>query len=351
MPRVFKATQACPPPLTRNALAAEERIRLVRSSRKIQTLLGETPHFLENAPPTFDPGMLKASSLDTSAGNAILHPGGTALRRCAMTTGETPASRGHVHSSSMVQHPARLVGPKSRHSSSTVPPVSRPLLLLRVQTEPKPPQQHFLDAALNLGPSFPELVVAAWSPPTSTGERSKKLDRVARTLGEAVPPELVFPPARGRSLNPIRSVPAPNSPTPKNGGISYNRTSSSIGSYRQRPALDSPTFAPNNPVTARISHNRSSSSLASYRHRPALDSPTFAPNNPLSGYISHNRSSSSIGSVRPRPRVGLPASPRPESTPSPISPSHAVLTSPQGWRGEWNEDMSEVIKRLRELRP
>ncbi|KAJ7129491.1 hypothetical protein C8R44DRAFT_872753 [Mycena epipterygia] len=183
-------TSSCPPPPTKNVLTPDERVRLVRSNKKIQALLGETPHFVENPIPAFD---------------IILQH-----RRTAVSDDQRiyEASRMRATRSPpcIVQQPTLTLRHKSKHSMST-PPVSRPFLLLRVESRQPTPSRHEhgqtrsmpqpLDTALNLGPPFSYSVAQSRplpSPPANESVAWKKMDKVTRTLGQAIPPELVLSP-------------------------------------------------------------------------------------------------------------------------------------------------------------
>ncbi|KAJ7498750.1 hypothetical protein FB451DRAFT_1161432 [Mycena latifolia] len=289
---------SCPPPPTKNALKADERTRLVRSSRKIQALLGETPHFVENPPPTLD--VLNASSRHSMyPRHAVLHKRVMSEERGAARMRLSHQAAQHSHSPSMVQQPAVMAVQKSKHCSSALPPVSRPLLLLHVLSrEANPP--HTLDTALNLGPSFLDLV-AAWSPPSSPTAnespgyvRRKKMDRVVRRLGETVPPDLVFPSDRGRSLESMQSVSAP------------------IPNFQTRVMTNS------------------------------VDGRLVPPSSTTPRKCTYDRR---------RSCVGFPALQYPETPTLPLRFERAASPKPQaGWNGEWNENMDEVIKRLRNLK-
>lgn len=151
-------------PVTTHFLKADQRVRLMRSTRKMEHLLGETPLFIDtNSPvtPTFP------QSRQTRAAYIYVAP---------------------ARSSSLGVHiPPN--GDSSQASTSRVP--ARPLLAVRV---PAPTNRDSGSFAL----ASPASVLSFPTPPKSSADeqrrhRTRKMARIFRTLGEPVPAELVFP--------------------------------------------------------------------------------------------------------------------------------------------------------------
>ncbi|KAJ7129490.1 hypothetical protein C8R44DRAFT_872752 [Mycena epipterygia] len=135
------------------------------------------------------------------------------------------------------------------------------------------------------------------------------MDKATRTLGQVVPPELIFPPD--------------HVPTHSRGRSSSSR--------------------PNLPASIPDLHIMSTS-VTEYSEPTSI-----APRK----YIFPKRSASNASTYDRRPYPGLPASPRPQNA-SPLHVRNLGTTNLQrneaGWSGEWNDDMDQIIKRLRELK-
>ncbi|KAJ7290525.1 hypothetical protein C8J57DRAFT_1459041 [Mycena rebaudengoi] len=156
-------------PRTTHALPHAQRLRLLRSTRKVGAILGETP-LLE--------GFVSSPTAPTFASSST----GTLIHRPVYIY--TPAPR----SSSLA---AASSSSSSSSSFSSRAPIFPPGLEPRPAPAPRPPSEDFSF-------SFP-----ATTAPDPADERrrfrTRKMAKVVRTLGENVPAELVFPPARRRS--------------------------------------------------------------------------------------------------------------------------------------------------------
>ncbi|KAJ7668175.1 hypothetical protein B0H17DRAFT_1088099 [Mycena rosella] len=247
-----------------NALPHSQRLRLIRSMRKLGDLLTETALLVEPAQSPVQDGSQPFLSLPI--------PTSSPFRRQFFSL--------------------RL--PKTNASDNT--PVTSPLSAT-------------FSVALN-SPSTPVIDVEAL--------HERKLAKVAQTLGENVPPELVFPRSarNGRKRSSTVSVPEPRVPGP--------------------------------PVVARRRHARGASRT-----------------------IKHSASSTSL-------RVPMPVFdhepfsystlvpiPTADCTPSPTTPTARVSSPPTrekargmhrkeaGWSGEWSgsvQNMDDVVRGLRDLR-
>lgn len=147
---------------------SEQRVRLLRSMRKLEALLGETPLFAGTQPSTF-----------TSSHSRSVSSMSSAARRCSRLF-----KAGHSWSIPTL--------PAGSHNEVSCP--SRPHLVLSFPASGEP-----LDPAEITPPPSPLSSTfspaLAWPPlpPVDAGRR--KLAKLAHTFGENVPPELVFPAA------------------------------------------------------------------------------------------------------------------------------------------------------------
>ncbi|KAJ7644950.1 hypothetical protein FB45DRAFT_999808 [Roridomyces roridus] len=144
-------------------LLQQERSRLIRSTRKIQEVVGETPHVV--AVPTSLP--VASSSKWTSK--------------------ITKRNRNHDAPGSAVE-PTPQSDALRPTLYLSVPDASHPERLLL----PTPPPSPTLTVALNL-PNVADYLVK-----DDTQARRRKMAKLFRTLGTNVPPELVFPPTSNR---------------------------------------------------------------------------------------------------------------------------------------------------------
>ncbi|KAF8193918.1 hypothetical protein K438DRAFT_1969217 [Mycena galopus ATCC 62051] len=169
-------------PVTTHLLRPDQRVRLMRSTRKMEHLLGETPLFIDtNSPIT---GNFSAPQ----------------SRRSAFIYVAAPARSSSLN----VYTPPE---PDSAEASTSQIP-ARPLLAVRV----RPPTD--TEPSITSSP----LVSSFTLPPKSPADeqrrqRTRKMARIVRTLGENVPAELVFPgnspmgrPRRTSTLSKRRSA-------------------------------------------------------------------------------------------------------------------------------------------------
>ncbi|KAJ7622270.1 hypothetical protein FB45DRAFT_123546 [Roridomyces roridus] len=147
-------------------LLQEERSRLIRSTRKIQEVVGETPQVVDvTALPAFS---------------------SSSARRWASKITKRTRNRNSLH------HDLPALPATASPASDAI----RPTLYLSVPDEPYPEQ-----LVLPTPPPSPTLTVALNLP--NVGDylvkddvqaRRRKMSKLFRTLGTNVPPELVFPP-------------------------------------------------------------------------------------------------------------------------------------------------------------
>ncbi|KAF8060690.1 hypothetical protein FPV67DRAFT_302462 [Lyophyllum atratum] len=206
---------------TVNKLDHAQRMRLVRSNRKLEAVLGTAPYYLEPQSPDMP------SHKPTSK----------AHRREARVFDHSPSSS-TSSTSTLISEKSYIAVPKSRKPSSPLPnpkltsnskstrglELSRPLLL-RLRSVPippvtPPPLSSRLDCASPTSPTF--TITLDNLQATTLEKRRQKMAKLTRTLGENVPPELVFPAkatlpaptarARRRERKPLPSAFVPSPP-------------------------------------------------------------------------------------------------------------------------------------------
>lgn len=215
-------TYPCPPPTT-NMLDSQQRMRLIRSARKLEAVMGTTPYLLEaDVPITFLP---IGGNKKSVTGKALKRQGSIFMnyhRDSPSVTSFSSVSTASFHSpsASLVSLPSSM---RSTESLSVTPPglpargrrsadKPRPLYLC-MNTVPVPPTDHRCSSP----PSTPSSARAssAYFPPSprtpsfdAAELRRKRMAKLARHLGENVPPELVTaqgPPSQLRSEEGVLS--------------------------------------------------------------------------------------------------------------------------------------------------
>ena len=195
-------TTIIPPPTT-NKLDAVQRARVMRYSRKLGAVLGTTPFLLESCGSTvpatlYPPSRHSSTRSHTKRHRHRQHSDFEDPPRASSESSPLPFSRAASSSKdsllstsdSSVESDLPVVLASKSHRAGATP---RPLIFLdtvpvsssdtRVQATPRLPRSPSLDALLT--PTTPKQL--------STAEaRRRKMARVMRTLGEKVPPELVF---------------------------------------------------------------------------------------------------------------------------------------------------------------
>jgi hypothetical protein len=213
--------------------------------------------------------------------------------------------------------------------------------------------------------------------------RRKRVSKLARHLGERIPPDLMLPkpmsvkPNRGsqrrRRFLPARTSPVPSivPPLPAESPTSEQETTSSLSSPSSmfdvsRPAVEetvevfeSAGYAPDAVPPPQFSqkHQRLHGTFSA----PLLrERPTQPPTNRYSGGIDHsdtnfledNEPESGSSVVSPRRPESRLAFLHLRSASAPPAPNVVLHRSErrQGWSGEWNvASMQDVISRLRDL--
>ena len=202
------------PPPTSNRLGSNQRHRLMKSTDKLARVLGTTPYLLEvsELPITLLPvgNSKKATKASRRERSIISHSASSSSSSLTMNGSVTslPSSNSSTDSLPTVPRPAF-----SDAKSKATPPA----LYIRLNTVPvSPSDNRFMSSfpptpstATPLGTSssytFPP------SPPTPNFDQSeirrKRMAKLARHLGETIPPQLVFPTPR-YSPSPLAGVPS-----------------------------------------------------------------------------------------------------------------------------------------------
>ncbi|PSR72661.1 hypothetical protein PHLCEN_2v11469 [Hermanssonia centrifuga] len=210
------------PPLTSNTLESYQRARLVRSTRKLGAVLGTTPRLVEPEPIPIKLLPIGRSSTSSLSSNGHNSPYGYhhGYPRSYTSVKASPSINSVYSSSSSNSSVVSLTLPptyssdvlptpksfssKPRRSANTPHP-----LVLRVNTVPVKPS----DIRVPMSPftaSIVPIVPGCTEPdtpvvPSAAEVRRKRMAKLTRTLGENIPPEIVFPPTT--STSNARSAP------------------------------------------------------------------------------------------------------------------------------------------------
>ncbi|KAJ6511806.1 hypothetical protein DFH09DRAFT_1374376 [Mycena vulgaris] len=366
-------------PKTTHVLHHDQRARLMRSTRKVEALLGETPLLV-------DPSTPQNSSFPNSNPDfASRRPPFiyAATPRSSSLGVYTPHAHAHTSTSTSRAHP---------HPHPHV----RPLLSVRLPPDSEPPA-----SATSL--AFPPDAAAC---PPSPGpaddprwQRTRKMARVVRTLGARVPHELVFPAGAAPHPRPHtltkRRARAPSSASRAGAGTaaqdgrgeataedSGSETASvystlSGGDWVSVGAPGPPGLLSSVPIP--IPTPASSSSAPRWGYERGMDATTgthdrgrLPSSNSSSPPIraaptpsSFSAPAASTSTSQP-PKSILRPSATPASAPAPTPPEPEVVgydrgthRTERGWSGEWvatgagvgqMQSMNDVARQLRELR-
>ncbi|KAJ7503218.1 hypothetical protein B0H11DRAFT_1984531 [Mycena galericulata] len=355
-----------PLPDTHIALSQAEHSRLVRSSRKLQALLGETPQVIESA--LAGEATRKEFSVPAPEGNL-------ARRRAAKTPlSSRSSSPSPSHSGStltLAKSAAALCPHLLLHLERPVAQLHTPKHTYAHSLSPPPtPLSPTNSIALNSGPSTPPVSHTSHLSLSSKGTapmRRRQAAKLARTLDENIAPALepAYPlPAVPVSVPPARGLPASTlglSKPPPGSVFAFN---SDIMAKRT-PLQRRPKPAPSAPVVSEA---------------PVLVStdtqvPAPAPLVPRSlstlvrslSTAAHGRGRHPlIKTPRSHRRAQSVASPDTSQNASESHDSHSELISTadtdaerqhwqrrrkeKGWSGEWNQEVGAVAKQLRRLK-
>ncbi|KAJ7657616.1 hypothetical protein DFH06DRAFT_1327695 [Mycena polygramma] len=332
-------------PPTTHSLPKPQRLRLMRSTRKLTALLGTTP-LLVDARDDLEP-------LRTPDAHSPLEP---------IENDACPATIASILSLSLssttnaeyeqpgqedtgADNPAALVfvtTPTSAH---------RPTLLLRMNTVPLRcnssnnrrransqawgrPASFASPPPSPSSPVFPPSPVFDCRPDVA---RRRKMARVTRTLGENVPPGLVFRP--DTTLSPSPSRPSIDS------DASYSELDSPSDDEDDKPKL---SLDASEIRFAKVSLGPLDSVVElADTAAPSPSSPTTCPTPSTRPSLSSDRTAwiPHITSIRRSASQRRNPNPRLHPQPQP-----AVMRTEPGWTGAWNQEEGKVVRGLRELK-
>ena len=206
------STSTNPPPPTTNKLDAAQRARVMRSSRKVGAVLGTTPFLLESCGSTMPVTLHRASTQreDSHPRTLLSHVKHHHIHRqysiCerARVSSESLPPLLPSHASSSSKESLLSTSDSSAETEESAMPLMlavrslhpganpRPLILLNSVHESS--DTHVPSATLSpLSSTFDVPPTPTTPTELSRAEvRRRKMARVVRTLGENVPPELVF---------------------------------------------------------------------------------------------------------------------------------------------------------------
>lgn len=177
-------SRPCPysaPLQTSNNLNGKERSRLVRSTRKLGAVLGATPQLSENVDWPCEAYRTHKSSPPSESSSSA-----SSIRSTSSVQPLVKPTRRHA---SVCEHPTRAdvyASPSSASStvSLALPPAPKsPGALLTLPATPGTP-----GTPSSFGSTTPTTPVF----PTAAETRRKRMAKLTRTLGEIIPPHLVF---------------------------------------------------------------------------------------------------------------------------------------------------------------
>jgi hypothetical protein len=245
------STHTRPPPPTTNKLDAVQRARVMRSSRKLGAVLGTTPFLLESCGVTV-PATLHPASRPDGAHRTRAVPSHVKRhhRQCSILE-EPRASSESLPLPSLSRSSSSSKESLLSTSDCSTEESLVPLMLAAKSPFVRETQRLVLVHSVPLPPSDP-LSPNADVPPTPTTPvepncaeaRRRKMARVMRTLGENVPPELVFRTEKDSSSAPTalsrtRSTPTSHSHHHRRRSASVDSTSQ----WQRLVELPAPVFA------------------------------------------------------------------------------------------------------------
>ncbi|KAF7342466.1 hypothetical protein MVEN_01836100 [Mycena venus] len=192
--------QRCPP--TTHALPEAQRRRLMRSTRKLGALLGETPLVVESV----STAPMSWTRRHSHSVSAVAHE---SKRSGRVYTAESDSLS---RTSSLRLAKAPVVAEATSHTdSSLAPPVARPMLYLSLPSSGASSPAERTPLPSPLSPSFISLISPTTPTPTADTTRRRKMAKLVRTLGENVPPELVFPASQPTARRRASTLSVPES--------------------------------------------------------------------------------------------------------------------------------------------
>ncbi|KAJ6631859.1 hypothetical protein B0H10DRAFT_1975339 [Mycena sp. CBHHK59/15] len=290
-------------PATTHALPHAQRLRLMRSTRKVGALLGETPLVLDDS---------------ASSSIAVSSPG--AHTRSFSTTSTESKRSGRIftlsRSNSMGVSVATPPAPTPAATSSHAQSAARPLLFLRLPASMVPG----VERATVPSPLSPTFGIGLKTPstPPADGEgqtRRRKMAKLVRTLGENVPPELVFPLATSKGRRRASTLSVPESSLARRRDADLSRRESNASLHAKVPVATAKTEPFSFPSTIPV---------PGPARRTSCDT-IMSSSSPGNASLEH------------------------------LLPPHAggMYRKEQGWSGEWAgnvANMDDVVRNLRRLK-
>ena len=278
------------PPLTTNTLDAEQRSRLLRSTRKLGAMLGATPLVLEVTPSPISP---RTKSFRREG--RVFPSSRSSIDSYVIVSSTTPMA---PYQPILLDLPTPSKQPKPTPKQKGARPLAQPLILRLRSVPAKKARYSPITASFDF--------TASSSDPTQN-DRRKKMAKLTRTLGENIPPELVFAPKRSLSTRRPTGVSAPI--------------------HAAAPIVLSPV-----PESKKRAGGRPRSLTLG-----SIPTPTSMPQYAMRGTTSLD-------------------SPRQQATFGQMEAEwgrreNGVRRKEREWSGEWNvQDMGDVVKALRQLR-
>ncbi|KAF8179605.1 hypothetical protein K438DRAFT_1768964 [Mycena galopus ATCC 62051] len=292
-------------PPTTPALSEAQRRRLVRSTRKLGALLGETPLVADinattgTAPKSFRLGHSRSVSAVVPDSNRVYTAPSNSISR---TSSLRLAKRAGVFKT------------KSHTDPGIAPPLplQRPTLFLSL---PTPGASSSPESTPLLSPLSPTFGLSPNSPTTSTPTadttRRRRMAKLVHTLGENIPPELVYAESRPLAHPRSSTLSVPESALESRLGVDLTHDESTVHELELFPSTAEP-YAPRNRCS-------SDSDASESMHTSTVSS--FSSRDPM----------------------------LPEARPRTMSSTHR---REKGWSGEWGGDVSmeDVVRTLRALK-
>ncbi|PPQ78337.1 hypothetical protein CVT26_007703 [Gymnopilus dilepis] len=215
-----------PPPPTTNELTAQQRTQLVRTSRKIEQLLGTAPRFIDTSLTepihvTLSRGIsqrrltkTRRSSVDStsSASSSESSPPPKFVQRSSSLSGNFSGMHKATSGSHRSSRSTSSIALESWVNDQTIPVLRLAVqsILETIPASPDPTQTTFTDTANKPLPNAPEagsifpahkavssprssVILPPLTIPSPSSLRKQKMDRLRKKLGDDVPLELVFP--------------------------------------------------------------------------------------------------------------------------------------------------------------
>ncbi|KAG6818728.1 hypothetical protein H0H93_002455 [Arthromyces matolae] len=226
------------PPPTVNLLDRRERMRLVRSNRKLEAVLGVAPCYVE---PTSELDMaLPKSKSHRRAGRVFDSPTSSFSSTSSSLDDYITAEKTVLSDSKESKRSLELSRPTIlRLRSTPVPSTDNRKCLLSPRMPSIAPVSPRLPSIAPVSPLSPRFTIDLENLQANSLEtRRRKMAKLTRTLGENIPPELVFP-----TINTVSEKSKSNERMPIPTPLTH-RLSSHNASPEPKPAVSQPEVLP-----------------------------------------------------------------------------------------------------------